>query len=86
MTKPTIPFHPLIDEKPADTLTHIQMMLRFVQESAAQTTTQATQDKTITIQQTRISNQLQGMISMINEALDYEIQRLENYGPLDGEK
>jgi hypothetical protein len=49
---PAIPFHPLIDEQPVDTLSHIQTMLRFAQESA----TKATVDTELTPHQIRVLN------------------------------
>lgn len=75
--KPAIPFHPLIDEQPADTLSHIQTMLRFAQESA----TKATIDTELTPYQTRIYSKLNGLLRMINEAVEYEMERLQDYRP-----
>ena len=74
---PAIPFHPLIDEQPADTLSHIQTMLRFAQESA----TKATVDTELTPHQTRVYSKLNGLLRMINEAVEYEIERLQDYRP-----
>ena len=66
--KPAIPFHPLIDEQPVDTLAHIQTMLRFAQESA----TKATVDTALTPHQIRVYSKLNGLLRMINEAVEYE--------------
>lgn len=70
-------FHPLIDEQPVDTLSHIQTMLRFAQES----TIKANVDTELTPRQARIYGQLSGVLRMIGEALEYEIERLEGYRP-----
>lgn len=79
-TKPTtIPFHPLIDEQPVDTLAHIQTMLRFAQES----TIKAAVDTQLTAHQKQVYSKINGLLRMINEALDYEIERLEDYGPVE---
>ena len=75
--KPAIPFHPLIDEQPADTLSHIQTMLRFAQESA----TKATEDTELTPHQIRVYSKLNGLLRMINEAVEYEMERLQDYRP-----
>lgn len=73
-------FHPLIDEHPVDTLSHIQTMLRFAQES----TTKACADIELTPHQARIYGQLSGVLKMMGEALAYEIERLEGYRPREG--
>ena len=75
--KPAIPFHPLIDEQPVDTLSYIQTMLRFAQESA----TKATVDTALTPHQIRVYSKLNGLLRMINEAVEYEIERLQDYRP-----
>ena len=81
MTQTSIPFHPLIDEQPAYTLLHIQTMLRFAQES----TTQSIKDTEPTPHQTHLYSKVSGALRMVNEALEYEIERLEGYGPLEEE-
>lgn len=77
MTKTTKPFHPLIDDLPADTLAHIQTMLSFAQEFAARTADGAE----MTPYETRIHTGLYALLRIVNEALDYEIERLAHYHP-----
>ncbi|EGG92846.1 hypothetical protein IMCC1989_2449 [gamma proteobacterium IMCC1989] len=78
MKKPTIPFHPLVDEQPADTLAHIQTMLSFAQEFAAK----ATEDTELTPHEIRIHAGLYALLKVANDALGYEIERLEHDDPL----
>jgi hypothetical protein len=77
---PTIPFHPLVDEQPADTLSHIQTMLTLAQELAAKTA----DDTEMTPYEMRIHTGLYALLRIVNEALDYEIERLQDYGLQDG--
>jgi hypothetical protein len=75
--KPTIPFHPLVDEQPADTLSHIHTMLSLAQELAAKTA----EDTEMTPYETRIHTGFYALLRVVHEALDYEIERLQNYRP-----
>ncbi|MEJ2417987.1 MAG: hypothetical protein P8Y45_13885 [Exilibacterium sp.] len=78
MKKPTPSTHPLIDDQPVDTLSHVQTMLAFVQEFAAK----ATEDAQLTPHEIRVHAGLYALLKVVNEALDYEIERLERYCPL----
>ena len=66
---------PLVGNHPTDTLSHIQATLTFVQEFAAK----STEEHEITPYEARISMGLYAILKTVNEAIDYEIERLDNY-------
>ncbi|MGH1486051.1 MAG: hypothetical protein ACRBCI_07500 [Cellvibrionaceae bacterium] len=63
---------PLIGEHPADTLSHIQATLTFIQEFAAR----STEEPTITPYEIRVNTGLYAILKAVNDAIDYEIERL----------
>ncbi|MEO0442964.1 MAG: hypothetical protein AAFZ92_04375 [Pseudomonadota bacterium] len=72
-TKAKPPTNALIDDHPVDTLSHIQSALTFIQEYAAK----ANEDVDITPYEIRVYSGLHALLKVINEAIDYEIGRLE---------
>ena len=63
---------PLIGEHPADTLSHIQATLTFIQEFAAR----STEEPAITPYEIRVNTGLYAILKAVNDAIDYEIERL----------
>ena len=76
MKKPTPPDHPLVDEQPVDTLSHVRSLLSFAQEFTAK----ATEDAELTPYEVRVHTGLYALLKVATEALNYEIDRLENDG------
>lgn len=74
MEKNKTPLNPLIDQHPVDTLIHIQSVLSFIQEYTAR----ATEEPGITPYEARINTGLFTILKTVNDALHYEIERLEN--------
>lgn len=72
MTK-QIPSNSLIDQQPVDTLVHIHAVLSFLQNYAARS---AEEDSAFNIQ---INTGLYAILKTVNEAIDYEIERLDEY-------
>ena len=67
------PINTLIDDHPIDTLSHIQSALTFIQEFAAK----ANEEVDSTPHELRVYSGLYALLKVINEAIDYEIGRLE---------
>ena len=63
---------PLIGRHPADTLSHIQATLTFIQEFAAR----STEEPEITPHEIRVNTGLYAILKAVNEAIEYEIKRL----------
>lgn len=75
MKQPKPPYHPLVDDQPVDTLSHIQSLLSFAQEFTAK----ATEDAELTPYEIRVHTGLYAILKIVIEALNYEIDRLD-YG------
>ncbi len=70
-----IPNNPLIDIHPIDTLVHVQAVLCFIQEYAAK----STEDGELQLQphNMRVNTGLYAVLKIVNQAIDYEIGRLD---------
>ncbi len=77
-SKYTHQVNPLIDKHPVDTLLQIQSTLIFVQDYIAKIVEQSD----ISVQNVRTNAGLHAILKTVNAAIDYEIDRLENYQPL----
>lgn len=67
------PNNPLVEQHPVDTLVQIQNVLSFLQDYITQSTEQAdTNAKKVQINTGHYS-----VLKLVNDALDYEIERLE---------
>ena len=73
-TKNNFSHRPLIGEHPADTLSHIQATLTFIQEFAAR----STEEPAITPYEVKVNTGLYAILKAVNDAIDYEIERLGN--------
>jgi|GEM_PF-5091876 len=66
--------NPLIDEHPVDTLVHVQSVLSFLQEYTAQSMTGVE----VTPNHVRINTGVYNVLRTVSDAIDFEIDRLEN--------
>jgi len=65
--------NPLVDEHPIDTLLHVQAVLTFIQEYAAKSTEEAETNP----HDVRINTGLYAILRTVNDAIDFEIDRLD---------
>lgn len=77
-TPPTAPYNPLIDQHPVDTLIHVQATLTFIQDYISKNT----EDNDNTPHQARVHTGHHTLLRIVNDALDYEIDRLDKQMPL----
>lgn len=70
------PSNPLIDQHPVDTLVHIQSVISFLQEYTSQNTCKMG----ISPKESRIHTGHYAVLKLVNDALEYEIERLEGGG------
>lgn len=75
---PKVPSNPLIDQHPVDTLIHIQATLAFIQDYISKNT----EDSDNTPHQARVHTGHHTLLRIVNDALDYEIDRLDKQMPL----
>lgn len=73
MNTPKTPPNPLVDQHPVDTLIHIQSVLALLQDYLAQTTHQPD----ITPDEAQVHTGHYAMLKLVNDALDFEIDRLD---------
>lgn len=70
----TPPANPLVDQNPVDTLLHIQAVLVFLQENSAK----ATGEAELTPHESLVNTGQYAILKIVNDALDYEIDRLDH--------
>lgn len=68
-----IPNNPLIDIHPIDTLVHVHAVLTFIQEYTAKTT----EDDDLQPYNIQVNTGLYATLKIVNQAIDYEIGRLD---------
>jgi hypothetical protein len=74
----TIPANPLVDQHSIDTLIHIQAVLSFIQEYVSKTT----EESDLTLNDVRVNTGHYALLKLVNDALDYEIHRLDQAGTI----
>jgi hypothetical protein len=72
----TVPANPLVDQHTIDTLIHIQAVLSFLQEYVSKTT----EESDFTLNDVRVNTGHYALLKLVNDALDYEIHRLDQAG------
>ena len=72
----TIPANSLVDQHTVDTLIHIQAVLSFLQEYVSKTTEEAD----FSLNDVRVNTGHYALLKLVNDALDYEIHRLDQAG------
>ena len=73
MKKLDTPFNPLVEQHPVDTLVQIQNVLTFVQDYVTHTTHQPD----TSAKEVQINTGHYAVLKLVNDALDYEVERLE---------
>lgn len=71
--------NPLVDDNTSDTLINVQSVLLFVQEFAAR----LTEDASLSGEAVRANQGLHAILKTANNALMFEIKRLEEYAQGD---